>query len=191
MATDENKLIPEEQQRIDRFTDIMKKLTPEERQMIDRFAEMMRKDGMSEDDIKMHFSVPFNRKFALRVGELRKYKLVAEVIRSRYCDLKEGQKFVFSCAPTNLLVNECTARLCIKALGPMGTAMVAFWDRILEGVEPNGGAWEYVQCLDQGLRNGARGNVLFKLYAVKSETPPGPPPGGPPQGNKPREKEKK
>jgi hypothetical protein len=162
-----------------------RKWTPEEQKRIDTFLEMFgKRNNVPEEILKKYISVPFNQKFALRVGELRQYKLVAEVVKSEFCDLKVGQKFVFSCAPSTVLVEECTARLCIKALGPLGTAMVAFWDRIPEGVEPNGGAWEYVQCLDQGVERGGLGNVLFHVYAVKSVAltmgPPGEPVGGPP-----------
>jgi hypothetical protein len=38
---------------------------------MDKFKEQMWKRGISEKDIEKYFSVPFNRKFTLRVGELR------------------------------------------------------------------------------------------------------------------------
>ena len=149
-----------------------KQLTLEERQVIEKQKELWRqKHGMTDEDFEKFISSPGHMRLALRTGEMRKYKLIAEVVKSKYCNagLKVGQKYTFSVMPSQLLVEESDAPFCIKALGPMGQIMLVFWDSLAAGVDPNDGMWTHVQCLDPGVERGGLGNVLFKVHAEKIE----------------------
>lgn len=148
----------------------MKPFTPEEQRVIDKQKEMWKqRHGMTDEDFAKFISSPAHRKLALRTEEMRKYKVIAEVIKSKYCNagLKVGQKYTFRVMPSKLLVEESDCPLCIKALGPMGQIMMGIWDRLLEGTDPNESMWTVYQCLDPGVEQGGLGNVSFKVYAVK------------------------
>lgn len=125
--------------------------------------------GMTDDDFERFISNPANRKIVLSKNEMDKYKIIAEVIESKYCGagVKVGQKYTFRTVPNVLLVDESDCPLCIKALGPVSELMHGFWDRIIEGVDPNEGMWQYARCLDMGIKYGGLGSVIFKVYAQK------------------------
>ncbi len=142
----------------------------EEQRIIEGTKQFMKgHHGISDADFERHISYPANRKMVLRKSELDKYKIIAEVIESKYCGagIKVGQKYTFQSIPNLLLVEESDCPLCIKALGPISELMHGFWDRIIEGAEPNEGMWQYARCLDMGLDYGGLGSVVFKVYAQK------------------------
>ena len=144
--------------------------TPEEQKVLDANKALWKqRHNMPDEDFETFISFPGHRNLALRTAEMRKYKIIAEVIKSKYCNagLKVGQKFVFKVMPSVLLAEESDAPLCIKALGPMGDMMFGFWDRLSGGIDPNEGMWTHVQCMDPGIDKGGLGNVQFKVYAKK------------------------
>ena len=127
--------------------------------------------GITDEDFQTHISYPKNLKLAERGLELRKYKIIAEVKESKYCSagLKPGQKYTFNTFPAMLLTEESDCPLCIRALGPIANLIEGFWDRIVEGVDPNKGMWHMAECLDPGVARGGLGHVVFKVYALKIE----------------------
>ena len=148
----------------------MKPLTAAEQQTIEETKQFMKQHhGITDEDFARHISYPANRKMVLHKKEMDKYKIIAEVIESKYCGagIKVGQKYVFKSIPNMLLVDESDCPLCIKALGPVSELMHGFWDRIMEGLDPNEGMWQYARCLDMGIKYGGLGSVVFKVYAQK------------------------
>jgi len=125
--------------------------------------------GITDEDFQTHISYPINLRMAERVPELLKYKIIAEVTESKYCNagLKPGQKYTFKAFPAMLLTQESDCPLCVRAIGPIADLMVGFWDRIIEGVDPNQGMWYRAECLDPGVNRGGLGHVVFKVYAQK------------------------
>ena len=137
-------------------------------QMIEQIKQMMQQAvGISDEDFQTWISAPVTSKMAGKSAELMKYKIVAEVIEAKYCfaGLKPGQKYVFSAMPAMLLPEESDCPLCIRALGPLANLMMGFWDRIMEGVDPNQGMWQMAECLDPGIGRGGLGHVVFRVYA--------------------------
>lgn len=148
----------------------MKELTPEEREKLKKVGQIFKRNmGMTDEDFEKHISYACNRKLILRREELDKYKIIAEVVESKYCGagIKVGQKYIFQSIPNLLLVNESDCPLCIKALGPVSELMHGLWDRIIEGVDPNAGMGQTARCLDPGVDYGGLGSVIFKVYAEK------------------------
>jgi uncharacterized repeat protein (TIGR04076 family) len=132
---------------------------------------MHRAIGVTARDFEKHIAFPHNRKIVLSTVELQKYHIVAEVTESKYCSagVKVGQKLIFTCIPAMLVPEESDCPLCIRALGPIAPLMAGFWDRIIDGRDPNGGMWHISECLDPGLDKGGIGHVVFKVYARKVE----------------------
>ncbi len=130
---------------------------------------MKQQFGISDEDFQSHMSHAQNRKLAERIPELMKYRIIAEVIESKYCGagLKVGQKYVFNTFPAVLIAEESDCPLCVRALGPIANLIVGFWDRMVEGLDPNGGMWSGAECLDPGIKRGGLGHVVFKVYAKK------------------------
>ena len=146
--------------------------TPEEQIILDANKALWKqRHNMSDEDFETFISSPGHRNMSLRTKEMRKYKIIAEVIKSKYCNagLKVGQKYVFSTMPSMLLPDESDAPFCIKALAPMGNVHYGFWDRLSAGIDPNEGLWTHVQCMDPGIERGGLGNVQFRVYAKKEE----------------------
>jgi uncharacterized repeat protein (TIGR04076 family) len=132
---------------------------------------MHRAIGVTARDFEKHISFPHNRKIVLNTLEMQKYRIIAEVTESKYCSagLKVGQKLVFSCIPVVYLPEESDCPLCLRAVGPVAPLAAGFWDRIIDGREPNGGMWYISECLDPGLDKGGIGHVVFKVHARKVE----------------------
>lgn len=140
-------------------------------QVIEQIKQMMKQQiGITDEDFQTWISVPGASKMLARFPELMKYKIVAEVIEAKYCTagLQVGQKYVFSAMPAMLLPEESNCPLCVRALGPIANLMMGFWDRILEGVDPNEGMWRKAECLDPGISRGGLGHVVFSVYAQET-----------------------
>jgi len=126
--------------------------------------------GITDEDFQTHISYPKNLRLSERAPELMKYKIIAEVTESKYCmaGLKPGQKYTFNAFPAMLLTEESDCPLCVRAIGPIADLMVGFWERIVEGVDPNQGMRHMAECLDPGVSRGGLGHVVFKVYARKT-----------------------
>lgn len=81
--------------------------------------------------------------------------------------LKVGQKYTFNTMPVMLLTRDSDCPLCVRALGPIANLIMGFWDRIVEGIDPNQGMWHMAECLDPGVDRGGLGHVIFRVYAQK------------------------
>lgn len=103
-------------------------------------------------------------------GRLREYKIIAEVIKSENCaeKLKKGDKFVFT-STGRPLPEETTAPLCLWALAPVLPFTYMVWDRINEGLDPNGMVFDHFKCYDVGVECGGYGQVSLKVYCVKDK----------------------
>lgn len=102
-----------------------------------------------------------------RTGRLVNYKLIAEVVESKYCAFKpkKGDKFVFQ-AGIILLPEESTfPTMCLWALARILPFTHMFIDRVCEGLDPNGMFYDHVKCTDTGPECGGLGEVLFRIYS--------------------------
>ena len=145
--------------------------TPEEERIFEeRKKHLKNLIGITDEDFEKYMSFPAHRKMALRRSEINKYQIIAEVVSAKYCTagMKVGQKYVFNVIPNKLLIEESSCPLCLKALGPLSEALQIFWDRLIEGVDPNEGSKPFVNCPDQGVEYGGLGSVVFKVYARKN-----------------------
>ena len=98
---------------------------------------------------------------------LGKYRLVAEVVHSKYCfaGLKPGQKFVVD-LDGKINPEESTAPLCLGALGALGEKSRIMMDRISQDGDiaaPIAG----FRCVDPGLDLGGLGSVDFAVRIEK------------------------
>ena len=121
--------------------------------------------GMTDEEIDK--IGPDRAKLLAGAPELFNYKITAEVIASARCaaQIKVGDKFVFNANVLNK--DESTAPACIGALAPLMEPIHMIFDRLSEGLDPNGLWTRTVSCFDPGLERGGVGNVLFKLTAEK------------------------
>jgi len=96
--------------------------------------------------------------------KLAKLRTIFEVIDVSHCSLpvKVGDKLIVDRNVIN--AKESTFPLCINALDRLQIYMFMIYDRIAEGLDPNGLFIKTVDCADQGLEWGGTGKVRFKVY---------------------------
>ena len=96
--------------------------------------------------------------------DLARLRTIFEVIDVSHCSLpvKMGDKLVVDRNVIN--AEESTFPLCINALDRLQIYMFMIYDRIAEGLDPNGLFIKTVDCADQGLEFGGTGKVRFKVY---------------------------
>lgn len=120
--------------------------------------------GITDEDweIFRHGS-PGVYKFFARMEEVGRYRIVAEVIQSRYCSagLKVGQQFVIEDGA--LVPEKSTAPFCMWALGPLTRFVNSIQEMIVAGVDPNDRVFRVAECLDPGLEAGGLGKVNFQV----------------------------
>ena len=102
-----------------------------------------------------------------RVHKLRRYKIIAEVVRViDHCELKPkiGDRFVF--ANGGILVPEESTFPAICAWAIAGIAPITFmiWDRIFAGLDPNEIWRDEVSCIDSSIKSGGLGQVVFRVH---------------------------
>jgi len=87
-----------------------------------------------------------------------------KLIDVNHCSLpvKVGDKLIVDRNVIN--AKESTFPLCINALDRLQIYMFMIYDRIAEGLDPNGLFIKTVDCADQGLEWGGTGKVRFKVY---------------------------
>jgi hypothetical protein len=154
------------------MVDATPSLTKEDEEKLSAAGRAFNKaTGMTDEEFQKHIEYASNRKLILKKEELDKYRFVAEVVESRNCGarIKVGQKYIIKSIPNMLLVEESDCPLCIKALGPVSNLMHGFWERIVEGLDPNEGFWSHARCLDPGVEYGGKGSVAFRVYAERIE----------------------
>jgi len=133
-------------------------------------AGLKQATGITDEDFEKYVQQYHNLKMLSR-PEIFKYKLVAEVIESKYCGagLRPGHKLVMRALPAVIVLEESDCPLCVRAIGPIASLVNGFWDRIIEGIDPNAGLWNIAHCADPGIDGGGLGHVKFKVYAQRSE----------------------
>jgi len=117
--------------------------------------------GMSDEDIEK-VTPEQEREFKSSIENMAKYRIVAEVVKSRYCaaGLKVGQKIVIDGAAIDKEATDCP--LCVGAIAPLERANAVYMDRCAQGRDitaPLGG----VACIDPGFEAGGLGSVLFEV----------------------------
>ena len=127
--------------------------------------------GMSDAEIEEHISYAFNRKLMAHAEEMSNARIIAEVTESTNClaGCQVGKRLVFKCLPAMLLPEESDCALCSKAIAPVAEMVMFFWDRMTEGLDPNDGTAQFAHCLDQGVKYGGLGHVVFKVWVQKGE----------------------
>lgn len=121
--------------------------------------------GISDEDLDR--ISPGIQKLLSGISQFGQYKIIAEVIDSKYCaaGVKPGDKIVVRGNTVN--AQESTCPLCIGILGPLMHRVYEMMTRLAEGLDPNEMVFKYSECFDTGLDHGGLGKVHFKLYAEK------------------------
>lgn len=98
----------------------------------------------------------------------RAYKVILEVVKSDNCGLKPkiGDRYVMN-GSGMLITEECTFPLCLWALGPILPISYVIFDRLSQGLDPNGHLFDHMKCTDTGVGCGGIGEVAFKIYCEK------------------------
>ena len=117
--------------------------------------------GMSDEDIEK-VTPEQEREYKNSIENMGKYRLVAEVVKSKYCaaGVQVGQKIVIDGAAINAEETDCP--LCVGAIAPLERANAVYMDRCAQGGEmtaPLAG----VACIDPGFEAGGLGSVLFDV----------------------------
>jgi len=135
--------------------------------MLEERIRKLLKDQIGITDEDINNLSPGLQKLLSAIPELLKWKIIAEVIDTKYCfaGYKVGDKLVFSGG--NLNAEESAYPLCMGAIAPILEHIHIMWDRLAEGRDPNDLWVRHSQCYDLGLEYGGLGRVVFKVYAEK------------------------
>jgi len=122
--------------------------------------------GMAEQDMAK-VTPTMEREMKNIVAALGKYRLVAEVVNSKYCfaALQPGQTFVVE-LDGKINPQESTAPLCLGALGPLGEKSRIMMDRISQNGDITAPIAGF-RCGDPGLDLGGLGSVDFTVRIEK------------------------
>ena len=117
--------------------------------------------GMSDEDISK-VTPEREQEFKNAMENMAKYRLVAEVVKSKYCaaGLQVGQKIVLNGVQIDKEASDCP--LCVGAISPLSGSLSVYLDRCQNNRDltaPLGGA----ACLDPGMEAGGLGSVLFDV----------------------------
>ncbi len=106
-------------------------------------------------------------KFFEKIADVVAYRIVAEVVESRYCaaGVKVGQRIVIQGGA--LVPQESTAPLCMRALAPLTGFVNTILEKIVAGEDPNDRVFMAAECLDPGLEAGGLGKVKFLVRAER------------------------
>ena len=121
--------------------------------------------GITDEDLDR--ISPGIQRFLSGISQLGQYKIIAEVIDSKYCaaGVKPGDKIVIR--GNTVSAPESTCPLCIGLLGPLMPRAYEMMVRLAEGLDPDEMIFKYSECFDTGLDHGGLGKVHFKLYTEK------------------------
>ncbi len=118
--------------------------------------------GMSDEDLKK-ISEEQQKEMMNVARKAGKYRVVAEVVSSRYCaaELKAGQKYVIE--PAQMInMEESTAPLCLGALTPLGHKLEVYLDRMGHS-DKVASSLRGFRCTDPGVGLNGLGTVEFKI----------------------------
>ncbi len=99
----------------------------------------------------------------------RAYKVIMEVVKSENCGYKPkvGDRYVMN-GSGMLIPEECTFPLCLWALAPILPISYVIFDRLSQGLDPNGHLYDHMKCTDTGVGCGGIGEVAFKVCCEKA-----------------------
>ena len=116
--------------------------------------------GYSDEEMQEFKADPHRRRAAEALVQANRKTVVAEVVASHGCaaGFKCGDTIEVSAAGVVKSTN-----VCLFALAPMTIHAAMAYDRIMEGLDPNGMWFNKFSCQDAGFCNGSWGQVSFKV----------------------------
>ncbi len=117
--------------------------------------------GMTDEDIA-RVTPEQEQKYKNTLENMGKYRLVAEVVKSKYCAAgpQVGQKFVFNGVQIDRDASDCP--LCVGAIAPLERSLAVFLDRCAQNKDVSA-PLSGTACTDPGLEVGGLGTVLFDV----------------------------
>ncbi len=126
------------------------------------------KDAFDFTDEILEQLTPQQKRVFEKVEELGQWKVVAEVDSCSHCiaHKQPGDRYVFE--PGGLLLKEeCTGNICTWGLSNMLPFAYMVFDRIIEGIDPDGINLRYIRCNDTTWRHGGTGECVYRIWAEK------------------------
>jgi len=136
--------------------------------MDEKFKKMvMEAFGYTEEEAE---SLSEKQKLIIKGSPMRRaYKVIMEVVESHNCGYKPkvGDRYVMN-GSGMIIPEECTFPLCLWALAPILPISYVIFDRLSQGLDPNGHLYDHMKCTDTGVGCGGIGEVAFKVYCEKA-----------------------
>jgi hypothetical protein len=136
-----------------------------ERKMKDPMLRSVAKEllDMSEEDMA-RVTPEQERGYKNAVANMGKYRLVAEVAKSKYCTAgcKVGQKVVINVDASQIDTAASDCPLCPGAIASLSRSTVVLFDRYVQNRDITA-SLENVDCIDPGFENGGLGSVVFQV----------------------------
>jgi uncharacterized repeat protein (TIGR04076 family) len=126
--------------------------------------------GYTDEELELFKSDPkhltITAKFGMKLEEMYKKYLVFEVVKSEGCaeHMKTGDRIFFRGMAR--MDPERSDPWCIWAMPSMHAIASICHDRWVEGLDPNGMAYDHISCMDCGVKAGGWGHVAMKAYVV-------------------------
>ncbi len=125
------------------------------------------KDGVEYTDEILEQLTPDQKGVLEKVDELGQWKVVAEVTSCSHCALhKPGDRYAFE-PGGRLLVEECDGPICVWGLAYMLPFAYMIFDRIIEGIDPDGIHLRYIRCGDTTWKHGGVGECIYRIRAER------------------------
>ena len=127
-----------------------------------------RRLGLPEEEFRKIEESPKYQKLFQNAITASRYRLIAEVIRSKGCHSghKVGQKLVFD-STGNLLTRESPERVCAFLMPNLTVLINAFFENLMNGRDPNEVMFNRTGCFDVGVACGGWGHVVVEMRAVR------------------------
>lgn len=118
--------------------------------------------GYTDEEMETFKADPRRRRAAESLIKANRRTVVAEVVEAHGCaaGFKPGDTLEVSGAG---MVREKCANTCLYALAPLTMHAAMAYDRVIEGLDPDGMWWNHYSCMDGGFCNGSWGRVSFKV----------------------------
>ena len=122
--------------------------------------------GYTDKEMVKFKENPRNWEIVSRVPELRRKKLILEVVESHGCNSQHvvGDRFVFD-SFGNLKTRHCPDQVCLFLLGNAQNLIYAGMELLLAGADPNRMGFNRTGCVDVGLECGGWGKVVVEVKA--------------------------
>jgi hypothetical protein len=116
--------------------------------------------GYTDQELAEFKADPRRRRAAEALVEANRKTVVAEVVASHGCaaGFKCGDTIEVSAAGVVKSTN-----VCLFVLAPMTIHAAMAYDRVMEGLDPDGMWFNHFSCQDAGFCNGSWGQVSFKV----------------------------